>query len=221
MRTDIGIHIKTGDLAFLLDKEGVIYPFSWVSNSAGLSRYIYGEIEIPASLTLNTVYKGISCKIPYTAKYKEFYIRIKRLYGNGVSEYIQNPVDGSQWFLVKINDTNAWASELIKVSDSFEYTFVIEHGEAKVYSNDRTDFEIVKANRQNANLMLACSPTNNYRFPVSGVGLRSWVNSNSINNEMIDVLRNEFEADGTPVVFAEYDFDSKNLNLKLNTSGVD
>ena len=71
------------------------------------------------------------------------------------------------------------------------------------------------------NMMLACNPTNNYRYPLTGVGVRSWINSRAINSDMISVLRDEFENDGTPVISAAYDFNTKKLNIELNTDNVD
>lgn len=221
MRTDIKIHIGTGDVAMQTVAKSVLYPFRWVENPSGLARYIYGEITVPASMSGAAISKGIACRIPYTAKCKEFCIRIGKKYGGDEVSYIQNPVDGSEWFLVKVNGENAIASELIKYSEDFEYVLLADKGSMKLYSNGIQDFEIGNANRQNMNLMLVCNPTNNYRYPLAGVGTTNWVNGKSINSEMIGVLRDEFSGDGTPVISAEYDFDTKKLNMQLNTSGVD
>lgn len=221
MRTDIAIHIKTGDTPVFTQNKLKTYPFRWVSNPSGLSRYIWGELEIPASLSAETISRGLACIIPYTAKYKEFYLRIKKNYGGSDYAYITNPTDGTEWYLVQVGNKNAFASELIKYSSSFEYVFVIDKGIVRLYANGVSDFEIKDANRQNMNMMLACNPTNNYRYPLTGVGVRSWVNSRTINSDMISVLRDEFNNDGTPVISAAYDFNTKKLNIELNTDNVD
>lgn len=221
MRTDIAIHINTGDVPIRMGNKGELFPFSWVSNPSGFSRYIYGELEIPFTLSEKVIANGIACSIPYTPKHKEFYIRVKKSYGGETFSYMHNPVDGSEWFLVQAAGKNAYASELLKYSSNFEYQFVLERGVAKLYANGNSDFEIVNANRQNMNMMLACNPTNNYRYPLSGVGTVNWVNGKTINSKLVDILRKEFNEDGTPVISAEYDFNTRQLNIQLNTTGVE
>lgn len=104
MCKDIEIHIGTGDVTLPSKNSCQLRDFQWVRNPTGLSRYIYGEIIVPSNLSANTLYnKGVYAAIPYTPIYKEFMVRIKRLYENGLYEYLQNPADGTEWFVVKCN----------------------------------------------------------------------------------------------------------------------
>ena len=226
MRRDIEIHINTGDITVTPQNKYDLYEFSWVSNPYGLTRYIYGEISIPAAIPEDVIRaKGINFVIPYTGKYKEFYVRIKRVYSSDNYAYMQNPVDGSEWFLVKTSlyggvPANAFASQLRIISDN-AFLLMLEGGTALLYSASQSDLNIVKANRQNANMMLACVPTNNYRYPVTGVGMIRWQQSNMVGNDLSTVLQQEFSDDGTPVITAGYDFNTHKLNLKLETTNVD
>lgn len=227
MRKDIEIHIKTGDVAITPHNRFVEYPFRWVENPDGLVRYIYGEIEVPSSIPENTIRtKGLFLTIPYTARYKEFYIRVKRVYSETNSVYMHNPVDGSDWFLVKHIQPgkeeyqNAFVSKLRQISES-SFRIMFDKGVAVIYSAFESDFNVIDANRQNMNLMLACVPTNNYRYPISGVGLIRWVKSNVGIAGLADILTREFEEDGTPVLTADYDYETNQLQLELDTSNVD
>lgn len=227
MRKDIEIHIQTGDVTVTPQNKVTLYPFSWVSNPNGLARYIYGEIEVPAALPVDVIRRdGIACVIPYTGKYKEFYLRVKRIYSETTSEYLQNPTNGSDWFLAKIVPfgkeitVNAFASQLRKISeDSFRLIF--DKGDVIIYSGAESDFNVIGANRQNTNLMLACVPTNNYRYPVNGVGLIRWTKSNILGTDLASVLAREFGEDGTPVISAGFDFDTNGIQLRLDTATVD
>lgn len=226
MRKDIEIHINTGDITLSPHNRFILRPFNWVENDAGLMRYIYGEVTIPATLPEASVKSnGIYTTIPYTPIYQEFYVRIKREYADGSYTFLHNPVDGSEWFLVQAAKyggkfMNVYASELITISES-SFHIRLNKGVAEIYSSAESDLNIIKANRQNANMMLKCIPTNCYRYPLTGVGLIRWSQSNIDHTELADVLKREFEEDGVKVNNASYDFDTSDLYLDLDTSNVD
>lgn len=219
MRKDIEIHIGTGDITLPSKNNYQLRDFQWVQNPTGLSRYIYGEIIVPSNLSANTLYnKGVYAAISYTPIYKEFMVRIKRLYENGLYEYLQNPADGTEWFVVKCNlygtngYKNVYASQLKMVADN-DYYFQFDKGILNVYSAMESDLNIVKANRQNSNMLLACVPTNNYRYPISGVGLIRWMNGNMDYTALADTIKSEFTDDGVVVNSASFDYDTHQLSL--------
>lgn len=226
MRRDIKIDVFTHDINFTSGKARDTYPFGWISNPNGLERYIYGEIELPMSVSEDMVKTdGINIVIPYTSIYKEFYVRIKRKIGNSTYVYMQNPVDGSNWFLAKTGlygreKVNAYASRLIEVSES-SYRIVINKDVAEIYNGENIDFNIAPANAQNKNMLLLCVPGNNYRYPLTGVGLVRYVNSNIDHTNLSAVLQREFSNDGVQVISASYDHNTKYLDLQLNTEQVD
>lgn len=226
MRKDIEIHINTGDIQLVNTVNIIERTFRWVDNPNGLSRYIWGEIELPASISERKIVEnGLFVCIPYTPKYNEFYIRIKRMYDAESFTYLQNPTDGSEWFLVKsaINGgvlSNVFASQLILIHHN-SYFIKLNGGFAQLFSGEVSDVNIVKANRQNANMLLKCMPTNNYRYPLTGVGLVQYINSNINYSRLSEVLQREFRADGVGVKNASYDFETKDLHLDLDTSSVD
>lgn len=226
MRKDIEIHINTGDITISPQNKFVLRPFRWVSNQQGLLRYIYGEIELPATISESQIRNnGLYVNIPYTPKYNEFYIRIKRTFGENSFLYVTNPVDGTEWFLAKSGlygkeMKNVYASQLLTISESSFY-IRLNKGIAEIYSSANSDVNIIKANRQNSNLLLKCIPTNNYRYPLSGVGLIRWTNSNIGYTRLSDTIQREFEDDGVKVKNASYDFETKDLKLELDTTNID
>ena len=176
MRKDIELHIETGDVAIDPQNSPRMRDFRWVNEPSLLSRYIYGEIDVPYSVSERTVRQnGVFFVIPYTPIYQEFKIRIRRVNEDGSFLYVINEVDGTEWHLVKSALyggvlQNVFASTLPTISES-GFFVNLEDGIARLYASSQSDFNIVKANRQNTNCMLACFPGGNYRYPLTGVGL--------------------------------------------------
>ena len=219
MRRDIEIHIITGDVAIDPQNKIKIREFRWVDEPTLLSRYIYGEIDVPYTLSERTILsQGVYFIVPYTPKYKEFMIRVRRVKDDGSFVYINNDVDGSQWFLVKseIYGTalrNVFASELPSISED-GFFVMLKNGIAQLYASSQSDFNIIKAGRQNANCLLACFPGGNYRYPLTGVGLARWINSNNVaSTSLTKVLQVEFSADGVTVRNAAYNYETKQMEL--------
>ncbi len=225
MRKDIEIHINTGDIALDPQNKPKYREFRWVEQPTLLSRYIYGEIDVPYTVSERTILtEGLAFRIPYTPKYKEFMLRIRRVNDEGVFAYLTNDVDGSQWFVAKSaiygeEARNVFASELMTISED-GYFVMLKDGIAHLYSANQSDFNIVKAGRQNANCLLACFPGGNYRYPLTGVGLARWVNSNNVaSSDLTKVLQEEFSADGVTIRNAAFNYDTK--QMELNAKDLD
>lgn len=219
MRKDIEIHITTGDVVVAPQNKISLRDFRWVDEPTLLSRYIYGEIDVPYELSERVILsKGVCFVIPYTPKYKEFMLRIRRVKEDGTFVYINNDVDGSQWFLAKSEVyggtlRSVFASELPSISED-SYFVMVKDGFAHLYAGSQSDFNIVKAGRQNANCLLACFPGGNYRYPLTGVGLARWINSNNVSStSLAKVLQDEFSADGVSINNAAYNYDTNQMEL--------
>jgi len=226
MRRDIEVKSSTCDVTLVSGRRYAVYQFQWVENPIGLQRYVYGEITVPAFVPEGTLRQnGMYVTIPYTPKYKEVMLRIRRMIGPTSYTYLQNPIDGSEWFTVKAGMfgrpiENVFACQLMLVSEGSLH-LMIEGGNVVLYDAEELDFNIVKANKQNGNMLLKCVPTNNYRYPVTGVGLVRWTNSNIEYTRLSEILQREFQDDGVTVMDASYDFDTKDLYLDLDTTFVD
>lgn len=225
MRKDIELHIKTNDIALVATNKTKMRTFRWVSNPSGLSRYIYGEIDVPAVVSETKIREnGLFVIIPYTPKYKEFMVRVRRVFDDGSYVYLYNRKDGSEWFLAQAGmyggeKKNCYASLLYTISEGGYYISLADEI-ATIYSSIQSDFNIVDANRQNANCLLACFPSNSYRYPLTGVGLARWINAHNINaGNLAEIINREFAEDGVVVKNATYNYDTKQMEMDLDASG--
>lgn len=225
MRQDIELHIKTNDIALIATNKAKIRTFRWINNPSGLSRYIYGEIDVPAVVSETKIREnGVFVNIPYTPKYKEFMVRVRRMFDDGSYVYLYNRKDGSEWFLAQAGmygseKKNCYASLLYTISEGTYYISLTDEI-ATIYSSIQSDFNIVDANRQNANCLLACFPSNSYRYPLTGVGLARWINAHNINaGNLAEIINREFAEDGVVVKNATYNYDTKQMEMDLDASG--
>lgn len=220
MRQDIKINLQTSDIVLENKKQYQLRPFQWIDNPGGLSRYIYGEVTIPAIVSQKTIMEnGFYVAIPYTPKYKEFKVRIKRTYSDTDFSYIMNPIDGTEWFTAQYGlyggeMQNVFASQLKLLADNY-YFCTINNGTIQFHPAQEMDFNISPCKNQNANMLLACVPTNNYRYPLAGVGLIRWVNGNLSKASLAERLMSEFNSDGVVVKNASYDYDTQHISLDL------
>lgn len=223
MRKDIQININTGDVQCQYTPvQKLAYPYRWVDFPSGLDRYEYGEITVPYNITEKHIREnGVSMIMPYTPIYKEFCIRIKREREDGFYAYVHNSKNGSEWFVAKTalyggTLQNLMVCQALLINK--EYYFIeLKDDSAIFYSGVNSDLIIDNVDRQNANLLLKCVPTNFYRYPLTGVGLIKWINSNMQQEELARILKTEFQEDGVLAKNISYDFENKNLVMDLST----
>lgn len=222
IRKDIQVSILSGDMRLSGSKKVAIYPTRPSVYSKGLQRYYYIDVLVPSYLSNNHLLaSNIYVTIPYTAVFKEICVRIcKTDMGNNVVSTVQNPNDGTEWFEVKCalfggEERNIRVSELPLVHND-TYLLCFEDGMVKLYSGEHSDAHIIDANRQNANFMLACYPSNLYRFPLSGVGAVRWVNGRANNIRLANILQREFAEDGAYIKNAHYNAETNQLNLDVD-----
>ena len=180
MRKDIQINTTTGDIVFknrnTLNKQ----LFKWLSES---DLFITAQISLPSNFDVNQLYTiGVNIEIPYTPIYKPIKIRIIRDFGGGNVRVVINPTNNSEWFevytkLFGAQDKVLYASQLIMVNQD-NYLLQLNEGNAYLWSGIMSDMVNINANIQNRNLLLQCIPSNNYRYPTSGVGLIKYLHAN-------------------------------------------
>lgn len=227
MRKDIELHIKTGDTPIEVQNIYKRRDFQWTTNPKGSANYLYGEILVPATITESSIRNnGVYFTIPYTPKWKPFMMRIKRVFENGY-KCVVNSETGEDWYEVKCGlyggqVESIEASKLIIISDKSFYG-KIEKDYFRLYSANQSDFNIIEADRQNANCLLACNPSNNYRYPLTGVGLVQWINSSHIESGgLAKTLQSEFKADGVTVNNAKYDYATQSIiGLDLDVTNAE
>ena len=90
-----------------------------------------------------------------------------------------------------------------------------------LWSANNSDVANVAANIQNRNLMLQCVPSNNYRYPTSGVGLVRFLHANLSQTTLANVLQDEFKADKVTVKSAAFDSYTGDIELDLDFTEAD
>ena len=170
MRKDIEISVNTADVKLVASTQLQKATFNWIDNPDGLTRYMYGEVVIPHSVSIGDLKDiGVEVVVGYCPLYKEFCVRIKSLSANGSFEFLKNPNDGSEWFICQSyiphqGHKNTFASELIAIGNDV-YCVRLE-GHRGLSGGLPVDYNIIEANRQNAKMLLLCHPGNNNRYPI-------------------------------------------------------
>lgn len=225
MRRDIQINTRINDMVLKDNKIASTYPFEWLSES---DLYLMGQVIIPKTVDVRILQtEGLKVEIPYTPVYKPFKIRILRRYDENSQVAVVNPVNGSEWFDVY---TNLWsqqkkrlcASQLVMINtDAYIVQLDYNNGIGYIWSSSLLDATNIPANIQNRNLMLQCIPSNNYRYPVSGVGLVRYLHANLSQTDLANVLQSEFKADKVTVKSASFNAYTGDIDLDLDFSEAD
>ena len=84
-----------------------------------------------------------------------------------------------------------------------------------------SDMVNINANIQNRNLLLQCVPSNNYRYPTSGVGLIKYLHANLSHSGLAEKLQTEFKDDKVEIINAAFNSYSGDLELDLDFSEAD
>jgi hypothetical protein len=223
MRRDIKIDTSIHDIVFHDTNSLNTYDFSWVKE---YDTYILGQITVPSSFSFNTLQTtGVKVSIPYTPIYKPIKIRFVKQYGDIESVEMFNPVSRDYMFELRaklhgVHDTTLRASQLYMVSQE-DYVVSLSNYVAYIWSATSTDMINIAANIQNRNLMLQCIPSNNYRYPTSGVGLVKYLHSPISQTDLANRLKSEFSNDKVTVNSAAFDSDSGDLEMDLDFTEAD
>ena len=125
------------------------------------------------------------------------------LLADRITEYNSiNSQIGSQ--IILINSQN------VNLTDMLAYL-------TSVYNSKTT----INANIQNRNLLLQCIPSNNYRYPTSGVGLIKYLHANLSHSGLAEKLQTEFKDDKVEIINAAFNSYSGDLELDLDFSEAD
>lgn len=225
MRRDIQINTSIHDIVLKDQNKFSTYSFKWVSEG---DIYLLGEITIPHTFDVKKLQtEGVRIEIPYTPIYKPFKVRVIRTFDANTSMAVMNPVNGSEWFVVR---TKLWnqqneqlcASQLVMVNqDAYIVQLDNTDGIGYIWSAKSVDAVNISANIQNRNLLLQCIPSNCYRFPTSGVGLVRFLHSNLSQTTLAKTLQDEFKADKVTVKGAAFNSFTGDIELDLDFSEAD
>lgn len=223
MRKDIQINTATNDMVLQSKGAAKKYSFKWLEEK---DQYLTAQITIPSSFNTNLLYTvGVKVEIPYTPVYKPIRICIVKDFSGGNERVIVNPTNNSEWFevhtkLFGFKDLNLCASQFIIISQD-NYCIQLNEGIAYLWASGISDMANINANIQNRNLLLQCVPSNNYRYPISGVGLIKYLHANLAHSGLAEKLQTEFKNDKVNVINAAFNSYSGDLELDLDFSEAD
>lgn len=222
MRRDIHIDTNTGDVVLRdQNKDMLSHLFQWKGED---DTYVYGQVILPSVSDLNNIYEhGVKVEIPYTPIYKSVQLTFVQAVDGIVTRTLINPVNLSTRFDVytrlfgKPGNIHIKASQLMMINNG-NYILQLEKNEGNVFiwSGALSDLEVIDANIQNRNLMLMCVPSNNYRYPTSGVGLVRYLHGNLDQTDLANRLGSEFKADKVSVNNASFDSYTGDIDLDLD-----
>lgn len=223
MRRDIHIDTNTGDVVLRdQNKDMLSHLFQWKGED---DTYVYGQVILPSVSDLNNIYEhGVKVEIPYTPIFKPIQLTFVQAVDGIVTRTLTNPVNLSTRFdvythsLGKTENTHIKASQLLMINNDGNYIVQLEKngGNVFMWSGALSDLEVADANIQNRNLMLMCVPSNNYRYPTSGVGLVRYLHGNLDQTDLANRLDSEFKADKVSVNNASFDSYTGDIDLDLD-----
>lgn len=175
----------------------------------------YIEVSIIKSMGLSySINDSLLVQFEYRAVNKPVFVRFLLDNQNeSKKEYVINKQNNTIWFPVLFNNTQMPLSSWYIVNNSFLFEFVFQNNGISLYSGYETDLIINASLKQNKNLLLLTRMGNLYRYPLTGVGLLDYLNSNFENTDLAEKLQTEFINDGMVIVNASLNTDTNELNL--------
>lgn len=238
MRRDIEIHINTGDIVLAKTNKPTYCKLEWLENTpeGQPEEYLYGEVYVSRYIPKEQlILDGVYVSVSYTPSPWPIRLCFKRMYDEDRFDYLSNPKslqENDIWFDAKVRLYGETAkpltgAELLLIDEEAYYlhfecsTEQIYTGEIEVYSASHSDFNIQQADNQNSNLLMQCNPSNNYRYPLTGVGLVRWVNGDVYNSTLAETIQREFAEDGVVIRNAAYTNASQQLIVDANYDELD
>lgn len=220
-RYDIIADLTYGDLDLSKSYAGkVVADFDWLGRLDGYDNdhFIYAEVTLPRSTGLSYTDKdSLVVKIPYLAEFKKMKIRFLIDSSNeDKHQYLINPKDNSVWYGVNYTTGDpAIVSEISSINHKDVFEIVFSEGMLVLYDGESSDLKISESLNQNKNLLLQARMGNIIRFPLTGVGLVDFLNSNLNHSDLAEKLQSEFVKDGMVVVEASINAESGDLKLTV------
>lgn len=87
---------------------------------------------------------------------------------------------------------------------------------AYIYSSKMTDISIQFSDAQSAYILAKCSPGNSYRYPTTGVGITSYINSVVSYTTLSNSIEEQFLADKKPIQDASFDNETGDFDVIYN-----
>lgn len=226
VRQDISVNGSYGEVEttdHLTNK--VVYSFENLEYIEGLNNHDYCHGQITVSPDFRKKLddpSGFHLYIPYCPIYRSLRMRFCIEHSNGSSEYLINPYDNSEWFMVypdyetiSLSNYTLMLSEFRLLNESGYFNMIFREGYLNVYSGAETDFVINAALPQNEVFLLKAFAGSLYQHPTTGVGLIEFLHGNFENTGLAQKLQNEFTNDKMIINNAYMDSNTGELYLDV------
>lgn len=232
MVKDILINIEASDVQ-LIDRANtatIYYETKWgkIFNTDDESRLYLNVIVSYNQLSLFVFDTdgAFSCNVKssYYPEDKEFYIRFiveqNGEYKSFKSASIPNTIKAKSYVDDFYNLSPISACQLLNVNENGNYKIMIRNRDllsAIIYSSESNDLLYGSSDDQSAKLLSLCAPGNNYRFPISGVDITSYINTVIDNTNLGKRMIDEFKSNNTPVISASFNNSNGSLNIEQSS----
>lgn len=123
-------------------------------------------------------------------------------YGSNVSSYALDKNMASRIMACQLPFIDMDGEFRVRMVKS-EYSELFD--KAYIYSAKSSDIDIDFSDNQAAQLLSLCAPGKSYRYPTTGVGITSYLNSVVSHTDLENVLENQFSLDKKPIQSADFD----------------
>ena len=198
MRTDIGMDIDAGDIDMRKRVPAYSATLKWTAED---DFFVYGDCELKSPVRLNNLISGIGLYVEQRDSIKPIKINFFIENGDGTiskTGYLPaRTITGNQITpakLVLIADNLFFRVYL--PSDGYEFT---------VASGHIADLKIDASMDQNEYYVLIANASSYYEHPLTGVNVRSYLNSDIIRSNLAEKIQSELQIDNVTVSKIQYD----------------
>jgi len=197
MRKDIVMDIDNGDIALRDKPPAYSTSLKWVNED---DFFIYGDCTLEAPATLQNLTGGIGVYVPQKDSLKPIKIKFTTVSGRGDVE--------STGYLSVNNlkkETITGASMVIVSNDLFFRVYLTPGSEVfTLTSGYLHDLTVDESMIQNEYFLLVSDPSALYQYPLTGVGIRKFLNGNIRRSSLPQKIQSEFTLDGMNVEKIQY-----------------
>ena len=188
MRKDIEINTDSGDIAFIKRPPAYSTDLTWVSED---DFYVYGECSLGNSLVLDNLLGGVGVNIPQKDSIKPVKIKFIVTLGNG------ELIDTGYLIVKDVSGVEVIGSKLILISDDLFFKAHQFTGDTYItlVNGYVRDMIIEPSMEQNEFFLLISHTASIYQYPLTGVGIRSYLNGNLANSNIVDRIQAEWKLD--------------------------
>lgn len=197
MRKDIVMDIDSGDVALRKVPPAYSTTLTWVNED---DFFIYGECELKPPASLANLASGIGVHIPRKDSVKPIKIKFFIVSGRGEQE-------STEYLTVNnIGGDVVVGANMVLISDDFYFRAYLPTDETDVIlgAGFVRDLDVGESLSQNEFMLLVSDPSSIYSSPLTGVGIRKFLNGNIRKSNLPQKIQLEYALDGMNVEKIQY-----------------